>query len=299
MFVRSTNGGQSFSAPVRINDDPVNPNKWHWFGALSVAPDGRIDCVWLDTRNAANNTDSQLFYSFSSDGGTTWAPNVPVSNSFSPFIGYPNQSKMGDYITAVSDNVGANVAYCATFNGEEDIYYVRIPASNTPAFTIAVSASPPAGGLVTGGGNYSSGSNVMVIATANAGFSFVNWTENGSIVSSTPNYNFAASAARNLVANFVLVPQITATPTITPSGGTFKKKVKVNLSCATTGATIYYTTDGSDPTTSSAVFPTPTGRGRKGKGIAITGKGTHTLKAMAVAPGFGNSAIAVATFTIR
>src|SRR5436190_23421906 len=62
MFVRSTNGGQSFSAPIRINDDPVNSAKWHWFGTLAVAPNGRIDSVWLDSRNAANNLDSQLFY---------------------------------------------------------------------------------------------------------------------------------------------------------------------------------------------------------------------------------------------
>ena len=73
MFVRSTDGGQTFSTPRRINDDPVNQAKWHWFGTLSVAPNGRIDAVWLDTRNAANNTDSQLFYSWSFDGGNTWS----------------------------------------------------------------------------------------------------------------------------------------------------------------------------------------------------------------------------------
>ena len=91
-------------------------NKWHWFGTLSVAPNGRIDAVWYDTRNAANNTDSQLFYSYSTDGGVTWSPNVAVSNSFNPFEGYPNQNKIGDYITIVSDNTGGNVAYSATFN---------------------------------------------------------------------------------------------------------------------------------------------------------------------------------------
>ena len=129
MFVRSTDGGTTFSAPRRVNDDPVNHAKWHWFGTLSVAPSGRIDVVWFDTRNAANNTDSQLFYSYSTDGGNTWSPNVAVSNSFNPFIGYPNQSKIGDYITVVSDDAGANVAYAATFNGEEDIYYVRVRPS--------------------------------------------------------------------------------------------------------------------------------------------------------------------------
>jgi hypothetical protein len=133
MFVRSTDGGLTFSAPHRVNDDPVNPSKWHWFGTFSVAPNGRLDAVWYDTRNAANNTDSQLFYSFSTDGGVTWSANVAVSNSFNPFEGYPNQSKIGDYITIVSDNTGGNVAYAATFNfnparnqHEEDVYYVRV-----------------------------------------------------------------------------------------------------------------------------------------------------------------------------
>jgi hypothetical protein len=126
MFVRSTDGGQSFSPPRRINDDPVNHSKWHWFGTMSVAPNGRIDVVWLDTRNAANNTDSQLFYSYSLDGGETWSANVAVSEAFNPFLGYPNQNKIGDYITIVSDVTGGNVAYTATFNQEQDIYYVRV-----------------------------------------------------------------------------------------------------------------------------------------------------------------------------
>jgi len=138
MFVRSTNGGVTFSAPLRVNDDPINHSKWHWFGTMSVAPNGRIDSVWLDTRNAANNTDSQLFYSYSTDAGMTWAPNVAVSSSFNPFLGYPNQSKLGDYLTIVSDNTGGNVAYAATFNGEEDVYYVRVaPAATTFALVSA------------------------------------------------------------------------------------------------------------------------------------------------------------------
>ncbi len=131
MFIRSTDGGQSFSAPRRVNDDPINQDKWHWFGALSVAPNGRLDAVWLDTRHAANNTDSQLFYSYSLDAGNTWSVNIPASDPFNPFLGYPNQDKIGDYISSVSDNAGVDVAYSATFNGEQDIYYVRLapPAS--------------------------------------------------------------------------------------------------------------------------------------------------------------------------
>ena len=140
MFARSTDGGRTFSTPVRVNDDPVNHNKWHWFGTLAVAPNGRIDSVWLDSRNAANNTDSQLFYSYSTDGGVTWAPNTAVSDSFNPFLGYPNQNKLGDYLTMVSDNTGGNVAYAATFNQEEDVYYVRVaPAGSGLALVSAQS----------------------------------------------------------------------------------------------------------------------------------------------------------------
>jgi hypothetical protein len=135
MFTRSTDGGRTFRAPRRINDDPINHAKWHWFGTLSVAPTGRIDAVWYDTRNSPNNVTSQLFYSYSIDGGNTWYPSVAVSNPFNPFMGYPNQSKLGDYITVVSNDGSANVAYAATFNGEEDIYYVRIrPAAAVSDF---------------------------------------------------------------------------------------------------------------------------------------------------------------------
>jgi len=151
MFSRSTDGGLTFSSPQRITDDSVNQNKWHWFGTLAVAPNGRIDSVWLDTRNAANNTDSQLFYSWSTDGGLTWAPNVAVSNPFTPFEGYPVQQKIGDYITIVSDNTGGDVAYPATFNfnptsgqHEEDVYYVRVSPSGVPTPTPTETPTPTA-----------------------------------------------------------------------------------------------------------------------------------------------------------
>ena len=156
MFTRSTDGGLTFSAPQRITDDPVNPNKWHWFGTLAVAPNGRIDSVWLDTRNAANNTDSQLFYSWSTDGGVTWAPNVAVSDSFTPFEGYPVQNKMGDYITIVSDDTGGDVAYPATFNfnpttgqHEEDVYYVRVFPTGGSTPTPTPTATPTATATAT------------------------------------------------------------------------------------------------------------------------------------------------------
>lgn len=152
MFVRSTDGGATFSAPMRVNDDPVNQTKWHWFGTLSVAPNGRLDAVWLDSRNAVNNTNSQLFYSYSTDGGSTWSANVPVSALFNPFLGYPQQRKMGDYISSVSDMSGVDVAYTATFNGEEDVYYVRISPYTSPLLNISTRVKVLTGANVAIGG---------------------------------------------------------------------------------------------------------------------------------------------------
>ena len=98
--------------------------------------------MWLDSRNAANNIDSQLFYSYSTDGGVTWAPNVAVSNSFNPLEGWPQQNKIGDYITIVSDNTGGDVAYSATYNfnpsrgqHEQDVYFVRVSPTGGPTPT--------------------------------------------------------------------------------------------------------------------------------------------------------------------
>src|ERR1044071_6630298 len=115
MFARSTDGGGSWSAPVRIND--FGPNSYHWFGAISVAPNGRIDVFWYDTRGNPNSQFSELYYSYSVDGGLTWSPNRAVSAPFDQSLGYPQQNKIGDYIGVIALNDATGVAYSATFNG--------------------------------------------------------------------------------------------------------------------------------------------------------------------------------------
>jgi Peptidase family M23/Divergent InlB B-repeat domain/CARDB len=79
--------------------------------------------------------------------------------------------------------------------------YSQITLSG-PTYTVAVSASPSAGGTVSGDGTFAAGSSRTVTATANSGYSFANWTENGGVVSSSASYSFTLNAARNLVANF-------------------------------------------------------------------------------------------------
>lgn len=125
-FSRSTDGGVSWSSSVRVNNDPQGSGRWQWFAAHDVAPNGRIDVVWYDTRNSVQNNISELFYAWSYDEGQSWQGNEPVSPSFDSHVGWPNQDKIGDYITVKSMGNGAHVAYAATFNGEQDVYYTRL-----------------------------------------------------------------------------------------------------------------------------------------------------------------------------
>jgi hypothetical protein len=140
MFSRSTDGGITWDWPVRINDDPGN-SAYQWFGTMSVAPDGRIDAIWLDTRDHPGTVISSLYYSCSLDQGLTWSQNVRLSDFFDPHVGWPNQDKMGDYFDMYSDESGAHLAWAATFNGEQDVYYSVITPDYVGTADIAVQSS--------------------------------------------------------------------------------------------------------------------------------------------------------------
>ena len=77
----------------------------------------------------------------------------------------------------------------------------------TPSFgvcLITASANPSNGGTVSGAGTYNYGETASLTATANEGYTFVNWTEDGEEVSTEPTYSFVVTGERNLVANFVV-----------------------------------------------------------------------------------------------
>ena len=81
-------------------------------------------------------------------------------------------------------------------------------------------------------------------------------------------------------------PAQVATPSITPGGGNYTTPQTVSISCATSGATIKYTTDGSTPNTGSATYTAP-----------ITLSSNTTLKAYAYRSGMVDSAVNTQTYT--
>ena len=102
---------------------------------------------------------------------------------------------------------------------------------------------------------------------------------------SIPNFGLFSSGTYAYI--YVQDLEDCATPTFTPAAGTYTEAQDVEISCGTSGATIYYTTDGSTPTTSSTVYSSP---------IPVT-EGM-TIKAIAVAAGYDDSEVATATYTI-
>ena len=101
---------------------------------------------------------------------------------------------------------------------------------------ISVTANPNEGGSVTGANTYNYGTTATLTATANEGYTFVNWTEGGQEVSTNATLEFTVTGARTLVANFSLnsyAVSATANPsaagTIT-GAGTYSHGAEVTVS---------------------------------------------------------------------
>ncbi|MEI8043679.1 MAG: putative Ig domain-containing protein, partial [Verrucomicrobiota bacterium] len=77
-----------------------------------------------------------------------------------------------------------------------------------PHSAVDTTASPTIGGLAVGDGVYTNGTSATVIATPNAGYRFVNWTENGAVVATAATYTFTNIVNRSLLATFVPAPTL-------------------------------------------------------------------------------------------
>lgn len=148
-------------------------------------------------------------------GQGTFASNSSVTVTAVPNTGYT--------FTSWTENgtvVSTSPSYQFTITGNRNLIanFTAIPLGN---FAVNLSSSPAAGGTTTGSGAYLIGSSVTVVATANAGYTFVNWTENGNIVSTSSGYQFIIIANRTLVANYRLIPaaQFAVTLTSSPVAG--------------------------------------------------------------------------------
>ena len=187
--------------------------------------------------------------------------------------------------------VSTNPSYSFTVNSN------RVLVANFQAqsqqYSISVSASPSDGGNVSGGGTFTQGQTCTVNATANSGYTFVNWTENGTQVSTNTSYTFTVTGNRNLVANFQAQPQqytisVSANPSNGGSvsgGGTFTQGQTCTVNAtANSGYTfVNWTENGTQVSTNASYSFTVTDNRNL---VANFAQNTYTITATAGANGF-------------
>lgn len=147
----------------------------------------------------------------SGNGIYTRSSSVTVSAITNPNYTFINWTENGN-------PVSTNASYTFTISGNRTLV-----ANFTQIMdTILTSASPSIGGSTAGSGTLARGANATVTATANAGYTFTNWTENGNPVSTNASYTFTISGNRNLVANFTqnVVNYMVTTASSPSNGGT-------------------------------------------------------------------------------
>ncbi len=174
------------------------------------------------------------------------------------------------------------------------------PAAGTPAAPTQTATATPA--FTPGAGTYNSVQSVTLTDAATG--ATIYYTTDGSTPTTASNvysapiavtssetinaFAVVSGAASAIVTEPYILALPTATPTFTPAAGMYGSAQNVTIGDTTPGATIYYTTDGSVPTTASKTYS-----------AAIPVTATTTIQAIASAANLPQSTLASAVYTIN
>lgn len=79
-YRRSTDGGATWTAPKVLNDDDPAQMRAHVIPEVAIAPNGRVDVAWWDTRDDPGIYSNDVYYASSTDNGTSWGKNIRVTD---------------------------------------------------------------------------------------------------------------------------------------------------------------------------------------------------------------------------
>jgi len=145
LLSRSQDGGRRWSDPTRMNDDPVGNGRHQYLPVVATAPGGRLDAVFADRRNSGDNTRNDTYFTSSSDGGRTFAPNLRLTSESSnarigPGYLVPSALGLKEYgarFGLVSRDAHAVAAWTDTRNAgggvtNQEIFAVRVGVTGGP-----------------------------------------------------------------------------------------------------------------------------------------------------------------------
>lgn len=210
----------TLTATANTNYSFVN---WTENGAQVSANPNYSFTVTENRTLVANFTYSPVMYTINatanpSVGGTINGTGQYASGETCTLTAMPNSDYIFTNWTENGTQVSANASYSFTVTSNRNLVANFTYSPNV--FTITAVANPTNGGNVSGAGNYEAGQTCSLNASSNTGFTFVNWTENGSQVSTNASYSFTVTGNRNLVANFTQNSYIITVSTNPSNGGT-------------------------------------------------------------------------------
>ena len=132
------------------------------------------------------------------DGGTVTGGGTYQEGQSCTVTATPNNGYTFTNWTENGNVVSTNANYTFTVTGNRTL----VAQFQPQYYTIGTSANPANGGTITGGGTFQYGESCTVGAGPSDGYTFINWTSNGSIVSNEQFYTFTVTCNLDLVANF-------------------------------------------------------------------------------------------------
>ena len=308
-FVRAANGAiATIDAPgAGSGESPIGRKQGTSPSAINAS--GEIAGTYVDSNNNRHGfvlSTSGTFTSFDPPGSTT----STGSGGGMSGTGVTGIDTAGDVVGGYTDSNLVRHGYVRSAGGA--ITTFDVPGANTTSASGSLGGTYPIG--IDPGGNYIVG----IYADSNGldhGFAYLQpLTGSGTFTSITaPNAGATATppisgtgaggvnASGEVVGGYLdsndvghgfvltLTTQaVAATPTFSPSGGTYSSALSVTITDTTPGATIYYTTDGTTPTTSSSAYSGP-----------VTVYSSETIEAIATASGYNQSAVATAAYVIN
>ena len=283
---RTQDGGANFS-PVGVGSisfDGVDTGmRYHPENAFLERDGVNANIRYLALRGYPGNSAPRGVWR-SLDGGTTWERRAEdvMGNGWEGLVGFSVDPTIEGRLWAIggslrrSDNGGANWVTVGDFTNGTSGAYV-----NAYGGRVALIGKRPGDTYKKVYYSEDDGANWREMTDADHRMS---WASNVTVDPWRPGQLWVGGSRSIQIIN---PPVRVATPTFSLAGGTYTSAQSVTISTTTTGATIRYTTNGTDPTSSSTVASG-----------AITISATTTLKARAFRLGHPDSAVATATYTI-